>query len=289
MIKCFEKKYAFSLTEAIITMLILGIVMSLAIAGIKLFAPTEEGQTTLSWKMAENIESATLQILLNHSSYDDFLRIKDGNGYFSIEDADITKRMSDLYSKYLSDISYNVDLTNEYFSEEIRDYNKTSTGEKLKDAYSSGCAGRLVIIERTPVVAAEEKSEIMSTCSRIEQLLKERLIPEDDTRYEAHLRNADTYSTLAERGCEENADMYKTLALREIEIATALQPEEYMTENDTVIVIDTFKKLNMQREAKEFLNKIEKLIELVAIIVVKTMLVLMYGYWIWLIDLKRYS
>ena len=101
----------------------------------------------------------------------------------------------------------------------------------------------------------------MSTCSRIEQLLKERLISEDDTRYEAHLRNADTYSTLAERGCEENADMYKTLALREIEIATALQPEEYMTENDTVIVIDTFKKLNMQREAKEFLNKIEKLID----------------------------
>lgn len=111
--------------------------MSLALAGVKLYAPTEEGQTTLSWKMAENIESATLQILLNHSSYDDFLRIKDGGGYFSIEDPDITKRMSDLYSKYLSDISYNVDLTNEYFSEEIQDYNKTSTGEKLKDAYSN--------------------------------------------------------------------------------------------------------------------------------------------------------
>lgn len=151
---------------------------------------------------------------------------------------------------------------------EIVNMTKTGVGpekvealNQLKDAYSSGCAGRLVIIERTPVVAAEEKSEIMSTCSRIEQLLKERLISEDDTRYEAHLRNADTYSTLAERGCEENADMYKTLALREIEIATALQPEEYMTENDTVIVIDTFKKLNMQREAKEFLNKIEKLID----------------------------
>ena len=140
MIKCFEKKCAFSLTEAIITMLILGIVMSLALAGVKLYAPTEEGQTTLSWKMAENIESATLQILLNHSSYDDFLRIKDGNGYFSIEDADITKRMSDLYSKYLSDISYNVDLTNEYFSEEIRDYNKTSTGdENNPDEWELGC------------------------------------------------------------------------------------------------------------------------------------------------------
>ena len=34
-----------------------------------------------------------------------------------------------------------------------------------------------------------------------------------------------------------------------------------MTEKDTVIVIDTYKKLNMQREAKEFLNKIEKLID----------------------------
>ena len=40
-----------------------------------------------------------------------------------------------------------------------------------------------------------------------------------------------------------------------------LQPEENMGENDAEIVIDTFKKLDMQQEAKEFLDKIERLVD----------------------------
>lgn len=132
---------------------------------------------------------------------------------------------------------------------------------ELNQAYSNGCAGRLVIIEKEPVVQTTERTEIMSTCSRIEQLLKQRLHPEDTGSYREHLANADTYSTLADRGCQENADMYKTLALRELEIATALQPEENMRQRDAEIVIDTFKKLDMQREAQEFLDKMEKLID----------------------------
>ena len=134
---CSIKKIGFTISEAIIVLVILGIIMGLSIAGIKLYNPVDKGSETLSWKMAENIESATLQILLNHSSYDNFLRIKDGSGYFSVEDADITKRMSDLYSNYLSDVKFGVDLNNEYFSKEILDYDRSSTGEKLKDAYSN--------------------------------------------------------------------------------------------------------------------------------------------------------
>lgn len=135
------------------------------------------------------------------------------------------------------------------------------TLNELTQAYSNGCAGRLVIIEKEPVVSATEKKEIMATCSRIEELLKQRLHPEDSVNYIDHLSNADTYSTLADRGCQENAEMYKTLALRELEISTALQPEENMRQRDAAIVIDTFKKLDMQREAQEFLDKIEKLID----------------------------
>lgn len=131
----------------------------------------------------------------------------------------------------------------------------------LNTAYSNGCAGRLVIVERESIAPVAPKPEIMSTCARIEQLLKQRLFPEDSTEYFTHLRNADTYSTLADKGCADNADMYKTLALRELEIATALQPTENMGTNDAEIVIDTFKKLDMQREAQEFLNKIEQLID----------------------------
>lgn len=135
------------------------------------------------------------------------------------------------------------------------------TLKELNTAYTNGCAGRLVIIERESIAPVAPKPEIMSTCARIEQLLKQRLHPEDSTEYFAHLSNADTYSTLADKGCADNADMYKTLALRELEIATALQPTENMGMNDAEIVIDTFKKLDMQREAQEFLNKIEQLID----------------------------
>ena len=101
----------------------------------------------------------------------------------------------------------------------------------------------------------------MSTCERIEQLLKRRLNSEDSTNYIDHLANADTFSSMADRGCAENADMYKAMALRELEIATALQPTENMRQRDAAIVIDTFKKLDMQQEAREFLDKIEQLID----------------------------
>lgn len=134
------------------------------------------------------------------------------------------------------------------------------TLRELNKAYSNGCAGRLVIIEKETVETKNaEQPEIIATCSRIEQLLKERLNPETSTDFYAHLYNAETYSTLAEKGCSENADMYKSLALREIEIATALRPEETMEENSVEVVIDTYKKLDMQKEAQVFLDKIEKL------------------------------
>ena len=138
---------------------------------------------------------------------------------------------------------------------------------ELNAAYTSGCAGRLIIIERdaparvASVDTPASRPEIMSTCMRIEKLLVQRLYSEDSPEYWKHLQNADTYSSLADKGCAENADMYKALALRELEIATALQPEENMGENDAEIVIDTFKKLDMQQEAREFLDKIERLVD----------------------------
>lgn len=138
---------------------------------------------------------------------------------------------------------------------------EAQTLRELNEAYTNGCAGRLVIIERAAPVAVENHPEIVSTCTRIEQLLERRLQPEDSVDYLAHLHNADTYSTLADRGCAENADMYKTLALRELEIAEALQPTENMGISDAEIVIDTFKKLDMQREAQAFLDKVERLID----------------------------
>ena len=135
------------------------------------------------------------------------------------------------------------------------------TLNELNQVYLDGCAGRLVVIEKPVVKSIASRPEIVSTCDRIEQLLQKRLYPEDNLEYWKHLANADTYSTLADRGCAENSEMYKTLALRELDIATALKPTESMGTRDAEIVIDTFKKLDMQQEAREFLGKVEKLID----------------------------
>lgn len=131
----------------------------------------------------------------------------------------------------------------------------------IRQEYAAGCPGRFVIydLDNTPVVSDVSQPAIISTCARIEDLLQTRLYPEDSADAYAHLKNAETYAAIAEYGCAENADKYKALALREIQILNALQPVESMDAHETEIIIDTYKKLDMQQQAQEFLNKIEQL------------------------------
>ena len=84
-----NKKRGFTLTEAFITMVIIGIIVMLSVSGIKFFNPTEDERNTEAIKMAENIEAAALEILVHHASFDDFKKLKDGKGYFSIEDRNL--------------------------------------------------------------------------------------------------------------------------------------------------------------------------------------------------------
>ncbi|MDE6570647.1 MAG: hypothetical protein K2L95_00295 [Alphaproteobacteria bacterium] len=107
---------------------------------------------------------------------------------------------------------------------------------------------------------AAPNADLKPTCTVIEELIFSRIVSENDDRPWVHLTNADNYAILAERGCPENAEHYKNMALREIEIASALQSDHDMAdETQTEFVIDTYKKLNMQREAREFLDKVQKL------------------------------
>ncbi len=132
-----------------------------------------------------------------------------------------------------------------------------------QEIFVNNCAGYIPApAEQAPVVITEtvvEQPEVLSTCQRIEDLLSRRLQPEEVEDYWAHLHNANTYSSMAERGCAENASKYTELALREIEIATALQPVDDFGNSETEMVIDTYKKLEMQAAAQDFLNKIQRL------------------------------
>ncbi len=115
---------------------------------------------------------------------------------------------------------------------------------------------------RRPIanVATPATTDLKPTCTVIQELILNRIFPESSPNAVEHLYNADTYSILVERGCPENAEHYKNMALREIEIATALQNETDLSDGfQTEIVIDTYKKMDMQREAQQFLDKVQKL------------------------------
>ncbi len=175
-------------------------------------------------------------------------------GFSMHDDKDVRKSiMSDVQCADLSkQIMWNLNADNTEFV------------KMAQEIFVKNCAGYVPAPtnEVAPVVVTEtvvEEPAEVTTCQRIEQLLSRRLQPEDSTDSYAHLHNADTFSTLAERGCAENAEYYTEMALREIEIATALQPVDNFDESDTEIVIDVYKKLDMQAAAREFLNKMQRL------------------------------
>ncbi len=101
----------------------------------------------------------------------------------------------------------------------------------------------------------------VSTCERIEQLLKGRLKSKDIDNFNYHLENAEIYARLAERGCPENADKYRALAASEIEITTALQPVEDMQTYDIENVVDVYKKVKMQAAAQQVIDTLQKVSE----------------------------
>ncbi len=74
-----------------------------------------------------------------------------------------------------------------------------------------------------------------------------------------YLHNAELYASLVQKGCPENRGKYKELALQQIDIATALKAEKEMENDEVESVIDTYKKLQMQEQAQQILDKVQKL------------------------------
>ena len=132
------KSNAFTLSEAIITLVIIGIIAVICIPQLIFGDTSKKGQMALAKKMNGYLAQASIEILLHNAVLDDFLDLKDEKGRFSIEGsdtADITKRMSNLYLKYLSDVDISV-KQNEYFENSLLNYDKTPLGSSLKDLYS---------------------------------------------------------------------------------------------------------------------------------------------------------
>ena len=76
-----------------------------------------------------------------------------------------------------------------------------------------------------------------------------------------HLDKAEVYSKIAEDGCAENRQKYAQKALDELQIAEGVRIDEREIGNNEIrTTVNTYKKLQMQNEAKKYLNKVEKLV-----------------------------
>lgn len=130
---------------------------------------------------------------------------------------------------------------------------------QLNKIYSENCLGRN-FNEPKPQPRTEENKTPETTCGKIESLLLERLAPVNETDSEAHVYNAKIYANLSERGCTENSEKYKELAKQELEIARALNDDNIQNDpEESVEIVETYKRLQMQAEAERMIEKAKKL------------------------------
>ena len=98
-----------------------------------------------------------------------------------------------------------------------------------------------------------------ATCGKIEVLLTEGLMPLNSVSSGEHIDNAKIYANLSERGCPENSEKYKMLAKQELEIARALNDDNLNYQDESVEIVETYKRLQMQAEAERMIEKAKKL------------------------------
>lgn len=106
---------------------------------------------------------------------------------------------------------------------------------------------------------AQPTNDAKQTCAIIEESLLVRLPNGDEfATSEDRIYRAKIYANLSERGCAENAQKYHDLAKQELAIARALADDEFR-EYETIEVVETYKRLNMQAAAEEIFETAKKL------------------------------
>jgi len=110
-------------------------------------------------------------------------------------------------------------------------------------------------------VVKEKRKLSKETCTAIEELLTKKLNSFDEFSDgpHVHVDRAQYYVRLSERGCPENREKYKELAIREIDIARALADDRFYEVYEIVDVVETYKKLDMKREAEVVFEKVKKM------------------------------
>jgi len=105
-------------------------------------------------------------------------------------------------------------------------------------------------------VAVEEPVQ-EDVCVDVERLLLRRL-PAANDNVDNRIDRAKIYVSIAERGCIENTDKYAELARQELEVARAIEDDNF-GHAETIDIVETYKRLNMQAAAEEIFEKAKKI------------------------------
>ena len=123
-----------------------------------------------------------------------------------------------------------------------------------KDKYRAAIAREMEIVD---ALGGEQKN--LSTCEKIEASLLDMLPPDAvNTSPEGRIVRAKIYANLSERGCPENTAKYVEMAKQELEISRALVDDAFQ-QHETIDVVETYKRLNMQAAAEEIFDAVKKL------------------------------
>ena len=155
----------------------------------------------------------------------------------------LLERLAPMYSHDVRDHEYNIDVY-----EKLVMNGCSQNQQKYHNAAQS---------ERQIVVALQNSETGLQTCEQIEALLL-RQLPDANGISEYRIDRAKIYANLSERGCAENSAKYVDLAKQELEIARALEDDEFENQ-ETIEVVETYKRLNMQAAAEEIFETAKKL------------------------------
>jgi len=128
----------------------------------------------------------------------------------------------------------------------------------LKLAQRENDIAKALATAEPELMPIEDFSE-QPTCEQIESLLSRRLGSWDLESSERRIERAKIYANLSERGCPENSEKYKALAAQELEIARALYDDNLEDRDESIEIVETYKRLQMQQEAARMIEKAKKL------------------------------
>lgn len=145
----------------------------------------------------------------------------------------------------------NIDCLNNdiHYYETLMKYGCPENADKYKELIARNMAVITALNEAT----SGERTQ--KTCELIEKELNDEV---NHTGSRNHIDRAKIYANLSERGCPENSDKYTDLARQELELARAVEDDNF-SQGEAVEVVETYKRLEMQAAAEEVFEKVKKL------------------------------